>query len=65
MTNPGIKYEYTVRKDGLDNDVEKLLYFWQFGRWTECSVTCGTGEKRQLPLGNPTNFGVGERGDLS
>ena len=46
MTNPGIKYEYTIRKDGLDNDVEKLVYFWQYGRWTECSVTCGTGENR-------------------
>ncbi|XP_064127173.1 A disintegrin and metalloproteinase with thrombospondin motifs 12 [Loxodonta africana] len=47
VTNPGIKYEYTIRKDGLDNDVEKLEYFWQYGRWTECSATCGAGVRRQ------------------
>uniref|UniRef100_A0A8C4M5U4 ADAM metallopeptidase with thrombospondin type 1 motif 12 n=1 Tax=Equus asinus asinus TaxID=83772 RepID=A0A8C4M5U4_EQUAS len=58
VTNPGIKYEYTIRKDGLDNDVEKLVYFWQYGHWTECSVTCGTGEKQLLSLGTHQGHGM-------
>ena len=65
MTNPGIKYEYTIRKDGLDNDVGKLGYFWQYGRWTECSVTCGTGEPQLPCLWICVHFTRGRGGDLS
>ncbi|XP_074851795.1 A disintegrin and metalloproteinase with thrombospondin motifs 12 [Carettochelys insculpta] len=46
--NPGIKYEYTVRKEGsLENDVGDPEFFWQYGAWTDCSVTCGRGVQRQ------------------
>ncbi|EMP27287.1 A disintegrin and metalloproteinase with thrombospondin motifs 12, partial [Chelonia mydas] len=46
--NPGIKYEYTIRKEGsLENEVGDPEYFWQYGGWTDCSVTCGRGVQRQ------------------
>ncbi|XP_060092579.1 A disintegrin and metalloproteinase with thrombospondin motifs 12 [Heteronotia binoei] len=47
--NPGIKYEYTVRKDwNSENEVEEPEYFWQYSSWTGCSVTCGKGFQRQI-----------------
>ncbi|KAK9408619.1 A disintegrin and metalloproteinase with thrombospondin motifs 12 [Crotalus adamanteus] len=47
--NPGIKYEYTVRKgSSLENEVEEPEYFWKYGKWTSCSVTCGNGFQRQI-----------------
>ncbi|XP_065596196.1 A disintegrin and metalloproteinase with thrombospondin motifs 12 [Cyrtonyx montezumae] len=48
-TNPGIKYEYTVRKEeSNENEVGEPEYFWQYGEWTACTVTCGRGVRRQI-----------------
>ncbi|XP_065511973.1 A disintegrin and metalloproteinase with thrombospondin motifs 12 isoform X3 [Caloenas nicobarica] len=48
-TNPGIKYEYTVRKEeGHENEIGEPEYFWQYGDWTACSVTCGRGVRHQI-----------------
>ncbi|KAM3655263.1 A disintegrin and metalloproteinase with thrombospondin motifs 12 [Ammospiza maritima maritima] len=48
-TNPGIEYEYTVRKEeSNENEIGEPEYFWQYGEWTACSVTCGRGLRRQI-----------------
>ncbi|XP_071778586.2 A disintegrin and metalloproteinase with thrombospondin motifs 7 [Centroberyx gerrardi] len=48
-TNPGVRYEYTVSREGSeDNDIPVSVFFWKYGSWTECSVTCGAGVQRQI-----------------
>ncbi|KAJ8344409.1 hypothetical protein SKAU_G00317380 [Synaphobranchus kaupii] len=51
-TNPGVRYEYTISRGEAftdsDNDIAVLDFLWQYGSWTECSATCGTGVQRQI-----------------
>lgn len=43
-TNPGLKYEYSIRKTKLTgNEVTQPIYRWRHGAWTDCSTTCGLG----------------------
>ncbi|KAM7405853.1 hypothetical protein PAMP_000273 [Pampus punctatissimus] len=42
-TNPGVRYEYTINQNASeDDDIPASVFFWKYGFWTECSVTCGT-----------------------
>ncbi|XP_078076494.1 A disintegrin and metalloproteinase with thrombospondin motifs 12-like [Mustelus asterias] len=48
-TNPGIRYEYTIKKDTeKENTIGQPEFFWKFGAWTDCSAPCGTGVQRQI-----------------
>ncbi|XP_043941316.1 A disintegrin and metalloproteinase with thrombospondin motifs 12 [Protopterus annectens] len=47
--NPGIRFEYTIRKvTEAEHEVNNQDYIWKYGTWTECSVTCGAGIKKQM-----------------
>nr|XP_015198836.1 PREDICTED: A disintegrin and metalloproteinase with thrombospondin motifs 7-like [Lepisosteus oculatus] len=48
-TNPGVRYEYTIQREAeTNNEIATPDFFWQYGSWTECSATCGTGVQRQI-----------------
>ncbi|KAM4677814.1 A disintegrin and metalloproteinase with thrombospondin motifs 7 isoform 2-T2 [Discoglossus pictus] len=47
--NPGVRYQYTVRRDpDSSNEIQPPDFAWRYGTWTKCSATCGTGIQRQL-----------------
>ncbi|XP_062607950.1 LOW QUALITY PROTEIN: A disintegrin and metalloproteinase with thrombospondin motifs 3-like [Saccostrea cucullata] len=45
-TYASYEYQYTISKD--DNTHEKMMYYYKYEGWTDCSVTCGTGEQRLI-----------------
>ncbi|XP_078097325.1 A disintegrin and metalloproteinase with thrombospondin motifs 7-like [Mustelus asterias] len=47
--NPGVRFEYTVRRDlDHENEIQPPEFFWRYGLWTECTATCGGGVQRQI-----------------
>ncbi|KAI3377426.1 hypothetical protein L3Q82_008615 [Scortum barcoo] len=48
-TNPGVRYEYTISQIvSEENDIAASVFFWKYGSWAECSVTCGAGVQRKI-----------------
>ncbi|KAG7481568.1 hypothetical protein MATL_G00067570 [Megalops atlanticus] len=46
--NPGIKYEYTIKKSRQKgNEILEPEYRWKYGAWTDCSASCGAGLQHQ------------------
>uniref|UniRef100_A0A8C6P469 ADAM metallopeptidase with thrombospondin type 1 motif, 12 n=1 Tax=Nothobranchius furzeri TaxID=105023 RepID=A0A8C6P469_NOTFU len=57
--NPGIKYEYTIRKSKkTGNEVAEPMYRWTPGAWTDCSTTCGLGVQHQPIRCSEVDVGV-------
>uniref|UniRef100_A0A669BGA1 ADAM metallopeptidase with thrombospondin type 1 motif 7 n=1 Tax=Oreochromis niloticus TaxID=8128 RepID=A0A669BGA1_ORENI len=47
--NPGVRYEYTISQNVSEkNNTPLSVFYWKYGSWTECSVTCGTGVQKQI-----------------
>ncbi|XP_015273981.1 PREDICTED: A disintegrin and metalloproteinase with thrombospondin motifs 7 [Gekko japonicus] len=46
--NPGVRYQYTIQRESdSENEITPAEFFWQYGSWTKCTATCGTGVQRQ------------------
>ncbi|XP_032128531.1 A disintegrin and metalloproteinase with thrombospondin motifs 7-like [Sapajus apella] len=59
-SNPGVRYEYTVHREADGHGEIPPPEFWHYGPWTKCTVTCGTGEKRDRHSPSSRGFGSGQ-----